>query len=394
MRVLASVLPGTGHLLPLVPTLHALRDAGHTVLVASAEPLRVEVEAAELDFAPVGPPWHESDADALLPGFQAAGSAGQLGMFAELAPTVLPDLLTLAGNVRPDLLVREPYEFAAWLAAGRCQLPIVVHAIGVVSGSPLLFAALAGEPLAAARAAAGLPADPDLRSLYGRGLITFYPSSLRFLQLPPPDVSHRLVRLPPPGPAQLPFERIRPGRPLVYITLGTVFNTTVDLLRTLVAGVAALDVDVLITTGQAVDPAVLGRQPDHVHAARFVPQHQVLDAAAAVVCHAGVGTVYGALSVGVPLVVAPLAADQPICAMGCVLAGTAVSLAPVPPPEDFMAFVTDPAAVTAAQVSEATTRVLENPTYREAARRIAAEIAATPLPASVVPWLASLAGAV
>ena len=79
--------------------------------------------------------------------------------------------------------------------------------------------------------------------------------------------------------------------------------------------------------------------------------------------------------------------------MGCVLAGTAVSLAPVPPPEDFMAFVTDPAAVTADQVSEATTRVLENPTDREAARRIAAEIAATPLPASVVPWVASLAGA-
>jgi UDP:flavonoid glycosyltransferase YjiC (YdhE family) len=392
MRVLASVHPGTGHLLPLVPTLHALRDAGHTVLVASAEPLRAEVEAIGLDFAPVGPPWHESDVDTLMPGFRAAGTARQLGMLAELAPVVLPDLLTLAGDVRPHLLVREPYEFAAWLAAERCQLPIVVHAIGAVSGSPLLFAALAGEPLAAARAAAGLPADPELRSLYGRGIITFYPSSLRFLPIPPPDVPHQPIRLPPPGPARLPFERLRAGRPLVYVTLGTVFNTVVELLRTLVAGVAALDVEVLVTTGQTVDPAVLGPQPDHVHATRFVPQQDVLGAMAAVVCHAGIGTVYGALSVGAPLVVAPLAADQPICAMGCVIAGTAVSLAPVPPPEDFMAYVTDPAAVTAAQVSEATTRVLEDPTYREAARRIAAEIAAAPPPASVVPWLASLAG--
>jgi len=108
MRVLASVLPGTGHLLPVVPTLHALRDAGHSVLVASAEPLRGEVEAAGLDFAPVGLPWHEADADALLPGFQAAGSVGQLRMFAELAPAILPDLLTLVGDVRPDLLVRDP----------------------------------------------------------------------------------------------------------------------------------------------------------------------------------------------------------------------------------------------------------------------------------------------
>jgi len=393
MRVLASVLPGTGHLLPLVPTLHALRDAGHTVVVASAEPLRGEVEGAQLDFAPVGPAWHESDAESLLPGFRAAGGAGQLGMFVNLGPTVLPDLLSLAGDVRPHLLVREPYEFAAWLAAERCQLPIVVHAIGLVSGSMLLFAALAGEPLAGARAAADLPADPDLRSLYGHGLVTFYPSSLRFLQLPPPHVPRQLIRLPPPGPTRLPFQRTRPGRPLVYVTLGTVFNTTVGLLRTLVAGVAALDVEVLVTTGRTVDPAVLGPQPDNVHAASFVAQDEVLGAAAAVVCHAGVGTVYGALSVGVPLVVAPLGADQPVCAMGCVLAGAAVSLAPVPQPEDFMAFVTNPAEVTAAQVSDATARVLDSSTYGQAARRIADEIAGTPPPASVVPWLASLAAA-
>jgi UDP:flavonoid glycosyltransferase YjiC (YdhE family) len=393
MRVLASLLPGTGHLLPLVPTLHALRDAGHTVVVASAEPLRGEVEGAELDFAPVGPAWHESDAESLLPGFRAASGAGQLGMFVNLGPTVLPDLLSLAGDVRPHLLVREPYEFAAWLAAERCQLPIVVHAIGVVSGSMLLFAASAGEPLAGARAAADLPADPELRSLYGHGLVTFYPSSLRFLQLPPPHVPRQLIRLPLPGPTRLPFQRTRPGRPLVYVTLGTVFNTTVGLLRTLVAGVAALDVEVLVTTGRTVDPAVLGPQPDHVHAASFVAQDEVLGAAAAVVCHAGVGTVYGALSVGVPLVVAPLGADQPVCAMGCVLAGAAVSLAPVPQPEDFMAFVTNPAEVTAAQVSDATARVLDSSTYGEAARRIADEIAGTPPPASVVPWLASLAAA-
>ena len=89
-----------------------------------------------------------------------------------------------------------------------------------------------------------------------------------------------------------------------------------------------------------------------------------------------------------------MSADQPICARGCVLAGAAVPLAPVPPLEEVLGFVTDPAAVTAAQVSDATTQVLENPAYREAARPIATEIAATPPPASLVPWLRSLLGAV
>src|SRR4029453_3700261 len=61
-RVLTSVIPGTGHLLPLLPTLHALRDAGDTVLVASAEPLRAEVGAAGADLRVRAPPCHEADA--------------------------------------------------------------------------------------------------------------------------------------------------------------------------------------------------------------------------------------------------------------------------------------------------------------------------------------------
>jgi UDP:flavonoid glycosyltransferase YjiC (YdhE family) len=87
-----------------------------------------------------------------------------------------------------------------------------------------------------------------------------------------------------------------------------------------------------------------------------------------------------ALSVGLPLVVASLAADQPVCAMGCVHAGVAESLAPIPPLDAFLACVTDPAPVTRAQVTSAVRRVLDAETYREAARRIAAQIAAIPPP--------------
>ena len=61
--------------------------------------------------------------------------------------------------------------------------------------------------------------------------------------------------------------------------------------------------------GRRSTPRCSGPSQPTCTAARFVPQQDVLAAAAAVVCHAGVGTVYGALSVGVPLVVTPLAAD-------------------------------------------------------------------------------------
>ena len=76
-------------------------------------------------------------------------------------------------------------------------------------------------------------------------------------------------------------------RPLVYVTLGTVFNKP-DLLRQLLDGLDG-SVSALVTTGRNVDPASLGSWPTNVRVERFVPQEQVLPRCAAVVAHAGSG---------------------------------------------------------------------------------------------------------
>ena len=89
------------------------------------------------------------------------------------------------------------------------------------------------------------------------------------------------------------------GRPLVYITLGTVFNKP-ELLRQLLDGLDG-SVSALVTTGRNVDPESLGGRPSNVRVERFVPQEQVLPRCAAVVSHAGSGSVRGALAHGLPL---------------------------------------------------------------------------------------------
>ena len=78
-----------------------------------------------------------------------------------------------------------------------------------------------------------------------------------------------------------------------------------DAWRTALAAVHELDVNVLGTTGPGLDPAVLGPQPRHVALARFVPQALVLRHVDAVVCHAGSGTMLGALAEGRPIVALP-----------------------------------------------------------------------------------------
>ena len=79
-------------------------------------------------------------------------------------------------------------------------------------------------------------------------------------------------------------------------------------------------VHALVTTGPAVDPAVI-RAPQNVSVRRWARHADVLPYCAAVVTHGGHGTVLKALAAGVPLVIAPLGRDQPDNAARVIRAG-------------------------------------------------------------------------
>ena len=106
---------------------------------------------------------------------------------------------------------------------------------------------------------------------------------------------------------------------------------------------------------------------------------RLLATADALVFHAGSGTMLAALAAGVPLVLLPVAADQPENADRCVAAGVGIALPPDGRGPD--------------DVARATRTVLDDPAYRTAARRVAAEIAAMPEPAALLPRLEALAAA-
>ena len=85
---------------------------------------------------------------------------------------------------------------------------------------------------------------------------------------------------------------------------------------------------------------------------------------AAVVAHAGSGSVIGSLAHGLPLVLVPQGADQFDNAARCAAAGAAV--------------VVRPEELTAEAVRLALRRILDEPSFAEAARAVQAEIAAMP----------------
>ena len=98
------------------------------------------------------------------------------------------------------------------------------------------------------------------------------------------------------------------GRPVIYLTFGTVFNAT-GPFREAFLGLVDLDVRLVVTVGPQGDPKDFGALPSHVSVERYVPQRLLLPRCSLVVSHGGSGTFLGALDHALPQLAYP---KQPI----------------------------------------------------------------------------------
>jgi MGT family glycosyltransferase len=140
--------------------------------------------------------------------------------------------------------------------------------------------------------------------------------------------------------------------PVLYASLGTVFNSSPALLRTFSNALAPLGGTVVVSTGHT-PPKRLGSLPQNVLAFQSVPQLEILDRAALFVTHGGMNSVNEAMLAGVPTLVVPQGADQPLVARRVVELGAGLAL------------LTDNA--TEQTVRAMARRLLEEPSFREAA---------------------------
>jgi MGT family glycosyltransferase len=292
----------------------------------------------------------------------------------------VPEVVRACEAWSADLVVCDEIDYGGMIAAELLGLP---HAtVLVTAAGSLATADVVAEPLDELRAEHGLPPDPELAVPARHLVLSPFPPSFRDPRFPLPPTAHSFR----PGaatmaaPREPPWPVRRPGAPIVYFTLGTEFNVeSGDLFSRVLEGLVQLPVNILVTVGTDIDPAELGVLPRHVHAAQFVPQELVLPHVSAVVSHGGSGTVTAALAHGLPQVVVPMRADQPLNAARCEQLGAARAL--------------DPVRATPAEAREALDAVLTDPAYGSAAGRLRAEIEALPGPPYAVEQLRRLAAA-
>jgi UDP:flavonoid glycosyltransferase YjiC (YdhE family) len=371
MRWLFSSHPLDGHLLPLIPLARAARAAGHRVAFAVPPGFSDKVERIGFDAFPCGPAWSDEPiASVYAKALELADNAFFLSEFyARIAArSFAPPLLDIIADWRPDVIASDPTEFGSWVAAERAGIPRVFNLWGLFLPEAFLVA-LAGPSLEELRAFLELPPDPELKTLIDATKLIFAPRSYQPPGLEIPESLHffRPDFFDQTGDERLPsWLPELPARPTVYVTLGTLFNTSSNLLETILEGLAGENLNVVVTIGRDRDPAELAGLGSNIHIERYIPQSLLLPHCDAVISHAGYGTVMGSLSHALPSVLIPISADQPMHAGRCEAIGVSLSL--------------DLDDLAPEAVRNATWTVLRESRFRSKAQALAAEIASMPGP--------------
>jgi len=150
----------------------------------------------------------------------------------------------------------------------------------------------------------------------------------------------------------------------VHLTLGTVFHTNREVLRSAQDGLRDLPVNVVVAAGPDADTDAFGPQPAHAVLVPYVPHALLLPRCRLVVSQGGAGVMFGALAHGLPQLVIPQGAEQFLNAEAAQRAGASLTLTPDE---------VTPEAVTAAVV-----RLLDDPAIAAAAAEVRTEIERMP----------------
>jgi UDP:flavonoid glycosyltransferase YjiC (YdhE family) len=372
-RFLFVSLPLTGHVNPIAAVARELTRRGHDVAWAGSEAY----------LRPLIGPEARIEQVQLRPHRPQFGDRGILATKSRWTDYIVPHCRVSMKGVekayqafQPDVIAVDQHAVAGALVAHR-------HGVPWASLAPTTMELTRPyrdwprvedwirEQMAAMWTVAGLPGRPphDLRfspdllvAFVGEALTGPIPEPVSLFGPDPavtalvgPALTER-----PPDPA-FPFDWLDPDRRHVLVSMGTLsthvapdfYRRAVEALRPLADRVQAVF---------AAMPEYLPDPPDHILVRERVPVLDLLPHLDAVVGHAGLNTVCESLAYGVPLVVAPIKGDQPFNAAAIAAAGAGLRVR----------FTRS----TAGELREALVRVLDDPSFRDAAGRVGASFKA------------------
>ena len=369
MRVLFTTVPAFGHFNPIVPLAMAAVERGDEVLVATGADLCDWVSSCGLPVVEAGHCGTRSPAEE-----EVARGWGKLRVFhfftTMTAPPMIRDVLKLAVDWKPDLIIHDEGEYAAPLVAELLGIPCVTHSFAAPArpdDERAIFAELL-EPIWS-----DYTASPP--RLSGDVYLDACPPAFQSDAIGSIPGVRPIRPIPFDGPNVVAPEWVETLRhPAAYLTLGTVaVFARVKVLQPMIEAVAHVVDSVVVTTGP--NPPDAFTVAESVVIEQYLQQSVILAGVDVVVSHGGAGTTLGAIEHGLPHVVVP---QQTMSQLRNAEQITALGIGVhVPPGSD------------AGRLQAAVHHVLDDPTYADKAAAMRHALHALPTPEAALDCVTS-----
>ncbi|HEY4386202.1 MAG TPA: macrolide family glycosyltransferase [Ktedonobacteraceae bacterium] len=379
-KALVFVLPSHGHIHPTLPVVQELIARGEEIVYYTTENFASQVQATGATVR-----LYDSNMPALLESV-AARITNQTG----IRPTVMPFfMLDEASHVLPQLLESVRAENADYimydamclwgkLLTKLLHLPAIIFQSTYATNENLSIHQLMTLHLS--------PPNPemmesfqaklaDLETTYGISLpknpyllmagteplnLTFLP---RVFQPHAELFDERFLFVGPSIATRNDAQKLHlvpTEKPLLFISLGTVFNNRAAFFRQCFQAFSQQPLQVILACGSNVDLDSLGEIPANFQVRPYVPQLDVLRQTTVFITHGGMNSTMEALYYGVPLVVIPQMVEQAMTAQR-------VS-------ELQLGLMLKPEQVTVEALQAAVQEILHNPSYKAHVTQMQAEI--------------------
>lgn len=368
-------IPATGHVNPSLPLVRALVRRGARVICFNIESFRAKMEAAGAEFRAIQLDYDfEPPQDATAPFVAMSQILGESGR-------ILERHLAEAQALNPDLILYD--SMCPWgkQIAQRLNQPAVCSCSIMYSGlenlrawarSTSLLGAMLRSPLTIVRGAARYQKTAfDLKRRWqvdsplamdffaNPGEMTLLYTS-RYFQMGGElfDDAYKFV-----GPLIEPRDDAPPfpfdwldSAPVIFVSLGTIFNNHPDFFRTCIEAFRHSPYRVVMAVGTRIRPADLGELPDNVRTFEYVRQLDLFPRVSLFITHGGMNSVSESAWFGVPMLLAPQAGDQLFIASQTAKLNAGVQI--------------DSRRITASELRAAAEQVMADPRYRQASGRI------------------------
>jgi len=333
MKIAYVPMGASGHILASLPMIGELVKKGVDVTYFAPIDYKERVELTGAHYVEVpsvagSGPIPDGDFLAAIP----------LVFLGEAAGVIKPIVAELEKN-RPDLIITDSLAIAGKYAAYKLDIPYIYMFTSFASGEPFslsrfwpkypddnpvrMEAKKLAEKLQAEYGGPLQTVDQIFDSWADYNIVTvskgYHPEPDKFDEKKYFFAGAQIAPRTDDGSWQAPTN----GKPLLYTSLGSLFNNWPEFYVMLFEAVKDLDINVLCSLGNHIKPEDLGEIPENVTTMAFTPQLEVLSKCDYFFTHAGIGSVMEALYYGVPMFCIPQMDEQEFTASLALKTGVA-----------------------------------------------------------------------